>query len=212
MSTPIRIDYYTDPLCSWCWAAEPMLDEIKAFYAGRIELRYKLLPLFEDVREVMSDPCRLWTIADRYRIVSKKTGVPISNAVWDKDPPHSAWPACEAIKAAQQQGDEAAERFIKLLRIGVMRDGQNIARRAVQGDLARQAGLNVALFEVDLTDPKRKAEILADMEDARRENVTSRPHFVITNTQDDKVAIAGPRSVTLFKEAVDALYAEQPEI
>lgn len=72
MPTPIRIDYYTDPLCSWCFAAEPMLDQVKAHFKDRIELHYKLLPLFEDVREVMNDPSRLWTIADRYRIVSKK--------------------------------------------------------------------------------------------------------------------------------------------
>lgn len=212
MPTPIRIDYYTDPLCSWCFAAEPTLDRVKGHFNDRIELHYKLLPLFEEVREVMNDPSRLWTIADRYRIVSKKTGVYIDNRVWSQDPPHSAWPACEAVKAAERQGLDAADRFIKLLRNAVMLDGKNIAKREVQIELATKGGLDRSSFERDIADPKRREEVLSDIQDARRENVESRPHFVLTNTQGDKVAIAGPRVFSLFKEAVDALYKEQPEI
>ena len=211
MPTPIRIDYYTDPLCSWCFAAEPMLDQAKAHFQDRIEIHYRMLPLFEHVREVMNDPARLWTIADRYRIVSKKTGIHIDNQVWYTDPPESAWPACQAIKAAERQGLAAADRYIKLLREGAMREGKNIAKAEVQIELAAKTGLHLPQFEKDLADPARKEEVLADIRDAQRENVESRPHFVLTNTQGDKVAIAGPRLFSLFKEAVDALYREQPE-
>jgi predicted DsbA family dithiol-disulfide isomerase len=212
MPTPIRIDYYTDPLCSWCFAAEPMLDQLKDHFKDRIEIHYKLFPLFEDVREVMSDPMRLWTIADRYRIVSKKTGVYIDNGVWSSDPPQSAWPACEAVKAAERQGLEAADRFMKLLRNGVMLDGKNIARSDIQVELAGRAGISLPPFREALSDPKLKDEVEADIRDARKENVETRPHFILTNTQGDKVVIAGPRSFSLFKEAIDALYKEQPEI
>lgn len=212
MTTPIRIDYYTDPLCSWCFAAEPMLDQVKAHFQDRIELHYKMFPLFDHVREVMNDPARLWTIADRYRIVSKKTGVYIDNKVWYNDPPESAWPACQAIKTAERQGLTAADCYMKLLRESVMLEGKNIAKPAVQIELAAKIGLDLPRFEKDLADPKRKEEVLADIRDAQKENVESRPHFVLTNTQGDKVAIAGPRLFSLFKEAIDALYKEQPEI
>jgi len=212
MSHPIQIDYYTDPLCSWCFAAEPMLNQVKAHFQDKIELHYKLFPLFESLREVMNDPSRLWTIADRYRIVSKKTGVSINNSVWQTDPPQSAWPACLAVKAAEQQGLDAADRFIKQLRINVMREGKNIARTDVQVAAAEAVGLIRGCFEQDLLSPKRKEAVEADIASAQKENVESRPHFVLTNTQGDKVSIAGPRIFSLFKEAVDALYHEQPEI
>lgn len=101
---------------------------------------------------------------------------------------------------------------MKLLRNTVMLDGKNIAKREVQAELAMKVGLDRAPFERDLSDPKRSEEIRSDIKDAQRENVESRPHFVLTNTQGDKVAIAGPRIFSLFKEAVDALYKEQPEI
>lgn len=212
MPTPIRIDYYTDPLCSWCFAAEPMLDQVKAHFQDRIEIHYKMLPLFDHVREVMNDPARLWTIADRYRIVSKKTGVYIDDQVWYTDPPASAWPPCQAVKAAERQGLAAADRYIKLLREWVMVEGKNIAKPEIQIALAAKIGLDLPQFEKALADPKRTEEVLADIQDAQRENVASRPHFVLTNTQGDKVAIAGPRFFPLFREAVDALYREQPEI
>jgi len=212
MPTPIQMDYYTDPLCSWCYAAEGLLTEIKSHFKDRVEIHYKMFPLFEDIREVMQDPSRLWSIADRYRIVSKKTGVFISNKVWSADPPQSAWPACEAVKAASQQGSEVAGQFLGLLRIAVMIEGKNIARREVQMEIAAKVGMNMPTFGKDLAHPRRREEVIADMKDAARENVESRPHFIITNTQGDKVAIAGPRNFTLFKEAIDAIYMEQPEI
>ncbi len=212
MPTPIRIDYYTDPLCSWCYAAEPTLDNIKHHFNDIIEIQYKTFPIFEDVREVMHDPARLWTIADRYKIVSKKTGVYINNQVWYHDPPQSAWPACYAIKAAQLQGGIMADRYIKQLRVAVMLEGKNIAREEIQIAIAGKSGLNIRQFENDLCDPKRHDDVLADINDAHKENVESRPHFILTNTQGDKVAIAGPRNFSLFKEAVLAIYHEQPEI
>ena len=210
MPSPIQIDYYTDPLCSWCYAAEPTLDAIQSQFGERIAIRYRLFPLFENVREVMSDPCRLWSIADRYRIVSKKTGTPINAAVWRDDPPQSAWPPCEAVKAAERQGD--AGPFLKQLRVDVMVAGKNIARRDVQVATADAVGLDVAQFEIDLGDPKLRAAVQADVDEARMENVASRPHFVLVNTQDDRVVIAGPRDIALFTAAIESLYHEQPEI
>jgi len=210
MPSPIQIDYYTDPLCSWCYAAEPTLDAIQTRFGARIAIRYRLFPLFEDVREVMRDPCRLWSIADRYRIVSKKTGTPINPAVWRDDPPQSAWPPCEAVKAAERQGD--AGPFLKRLRIGVMVEGRNIARRDVQLACAEAVGLDVAQFETDLRDPKLKEAVQDDIDEARRENVASRPHFIFANTQEDRVVIAGPRDIALFVAAIESLYHEQPEI
>jgi predicted DsbA family dithiol-disulfide isomerase len=212
MPEPIRIDYYTDPLCSWCFAAEPTLERIREHFKERIALRYKLFPLFEDVNEVLNNPARLWNIADRYRIVSKKTGVHIDNRVWYSDPPHSAWPPCEAVKAAERQGFEAADRLIRLLRNSVMLEGKNIARRDVLEMCAGKAGLDPERFREDLADPRRRAEVEQDILDARKESVESRPTFVIGNSQGDKVVIAGPRSFNLFREAIDELYREQPEL
>lgn len=93
-----------------------------------------------------------------------------------------------------------------------MLEGENIARQEVQIESAAKTGLDLPQFKKALADPKRKEEVLADLRDAQKENVESRPHFVLTNTQGDKVAIAGPRGFSLFKEAIEALYKEQPEI
>lgn len=212
MPEPIRIDYYTDPICSWCYAAEEMLERARAHFQDRIALRYKLFPLFDDVREVLNNPARLWDISDRYRIVSKKTKTHINNTVWTSDPPASAWPACEAVKAGERQGFDAADRLIKRLRNAVMCDGLNIARREIILQCASVAGLNLKRFEQDLSDPGCREEVERDVADAVRDNVESRPTFVLTNSQGDKVLIAGLRSFDFFRHAVDELYREQPEI
>lgn len=62
------------------------------------------------------------------------------------------------------------------------------------------------------TESSPQDEVEGDIRDARKGNVETRPHFILTNTQGDKVVIAGPRGFSLFKEAIDALYKEEPEI
>ncbi len=211
MPVPIRIDYFTDPLCSWCFAIEPVLERLKREFGSRIEIHYRLFPLFTDLKEALSEPTRLWNIADRYRIVSKKTGIPIDNRVWYEDPPHSAYPPAESVKAAERQGLEAVDRYIGLLRIAVMREAKNIARREVQIETAGKAGLDLAQFEKDLADPRLREEVDADVNEAIRQNVESRPAFLISNSVGDKVYLCGPRNYDVFAAAVDGLYREQPE-
>jgi predicted DsbA family dithiol-disulfide isomerase len=186
---------------------EETLDRIKSTFVGRINIHYKMFPLYEDLLEVMS-PLRLWTIADRWIVVSKKTRVPIDNRLWFEDPPQSAWPACAAVKAAEHVDKEKAEEFLKLLRIAAMTQRKNIARGEVQLELAQKAGLNPSKFEEMLRRKDLLHEVAQDVREAEKQGVEVRPTLIFTNAQGDRVTTAGLRSFSLFEQAIEALDAE----
>ncbi|HEX9757755.1 MAG TPA: DsbA family protein [Nitrospiria bacterium] len=207
MPLPIKVDYYTDPLCSWCYAMEETLDQIKHFFGPRIDIRYKMFPLFEDVMEVMT-PLKLWTIADRWAVVSKKTRVPIDSGLWYEDPPQSAWPPCIAYKAAEHQNKEKAETFLKLLRIAAMTQRKNISKHEIQIELVKKAGLDPIAFETRVQKEELKQEVAMDVQEAEGHGIDVRPTMIFSNAQGDRVITAGLRSFILFQHAIEALDAE----
>ena len=39
---PVKIIYYTDPICSSCWGIEPQLRKLKLEYGNSIEIEYRM--------------------------------------------------------------------------------------------------------------------------------------------------------------------------
>ena len=39
---PVKIIYYTDPICSSCWGIEPQLRKLKLEYGNNIEVEYRM--------------------------------------------------------------------------------------------------------------------------------------------------------------------------
>ncbi|TXI87940.1 MAG: DsbA family protein, partial [Crocinitomicaceae bacterium] len=45
---PIKIIYFTDPICSSCWGIEPQLRKLKLEYGNAIEIEYRMGGLLPD--------------------------------------------------------------------------------------------------------------------------------------------------------------------
>jgi putative protein-disulfide isomerase len=52
--------------------------------------------------------------------VSERSRMPLDPRLWSEGPISSSYPACMAVKAAAEQGDEAAGRYLRTLREGLM--------------------------------------------------------------------------------------------
>ena len=52
--------------------------------------------------------------------VGARTGMPIDPRIWSKGPIDSTYPACQGVKAAAEQGSDAAYRYLRRLREGLM--------------------------------------------------------------------------------------------
>jgi predicted DsbA family dithiol-disulfide isomerase len=94
------------------------------------------------------------------------SAMPVDPRLWLDRPPSSSYPACQAVKAAAEQGLD--EPYLRVLREGLMAGGQALDTAPALIDAARRVpGLDVARFEIDLRSHAIVEAFAADLERAR---------------------------------------------
>lgn len=82
--------------------------------------------------------------------VADSSAMPIDPLLWKESPIRSTYPACMATKAATEQGEEAATRYLRVLREGLMCLRRKLDTTEALVEAAREARLDVERFRVDL--------------------------------------------------------------
>jgi len=138
----LSVTCYTDPACPWSWAAEPAVRLLEARFDARVAITYVMGGLARE----FSDP---QASLGRWLDAAAASGMPVDGRVWLGRPPRSSYPACLAVKAADEQGLGGA--LLRRLRLALLCE-----RRPCDGpegltELAREVpGLDMDRFAVDL--------------------------------------------------------------
>ncbi len=77
---PLFVEYYTDPLCSWCWAFEPQWRRFRYKYADQVCWHYRMGGLLADWRsydDPFNDVHRPAQMGPQWLQVSELSGVPL---------------------------------------------------------------------------------------------------------------------------------------
>ena len=99
---------------------------------------------------------------------SDSSNMPIDPRIWSGTGPlRSTYPACMAVKAAADQGPRAEERYLRVLREGIMCHRRRLDRTEALVEEARRAGLDAERFRIDLESAATTEAFAADLEDAR---------------------------------------------
>jgi predicted DsbA family dithiol-disulfide isomerase len=94
------------------------------------------------------------------------SGMPVDPRLWLDDPPASSYPACQAVKAAAEQGLEGA--YLRLAREALMVDRLKLDSAPALVDVARRVpGMDVARFEIDLLSHATAEAFAADLDRTR---------------------------------------------
>jgi putative protein-disulfide isomerase len=140
----VRLRYYTDPACSASWAAEPRLRRLTVEFGNDLEITYVMGGLARQFDDDLSSLVISWL--DH----AAESGMPLDPRVWDSDGVRSTYPACIAFKAAEEQGADAAGRYLRILREGFMCHGRKLDGSEALVSEARRAGLDLQRFRIDL--------------------------------------------------------------
>lgn len=101
---------------------------------------------------------------------SARSRMPLDPRLWSgAGPLRSTFPACMAVKAAADQGREAEERFLRVLREGIMCHRRRLDRTEALVEEARRAGLDAERFRIDLESAAIVEAFGADLEETRTE-------------------------------------------
>lgn len=202
---PVKIIYYTDPICSSCWGIEPQLRKLKLEYGNSIEIEYRmggLLPNWSYNSGGISKPS---DVSHHWDEVSVYYDMPIDGDVWLEDPLHSSYPPSIAFKAAQMQNNEKAILFLREIREMVFLQKKNITKWEYIEMAGKKVGLDIAKFKADY-EGKAKELFEEDLKLGRELGVRGFPTMFFTDTTGNKEMVYGSKPYNVFESALLKLF------
>jgi len=205
---PVKIVYFTDPICSACWQIEPQLRRMKMEYGDYIDIEYcmgGLLPSWEGFNGGgISKPSDVY---HHWEEVSHHDGMPMVGDVWLKDPLPSSYPPSIAFKAAQVQDEQKAILFLRRLREMVFIEAKNITRPELIQEAAAWAGLDTKQLEIDINGKGRQL-FEQDLLKARQLGVRGFPTLFFRDVNGNRLTAYGVRSYEEFEGNIKRLVPE----
>lgn len=204
---PVRIIYFTDPICSTCWGVEPQLRKLLLEYGDLIEIEYHmggLLPSWDIYSSGgISKPS---DVAHHWDEVGAYYEMPIDGDVWLEDPLPSSYPPSIAFKAATIQDNKKALVFLRRIKEMVFLEKKNITQWEHLSAAARQAGLDTAQFKKDY-EGKAAQLFQDDLDLGRKLGVRGFPTLFFTDMQQ-QITVYGFRPYEQFEQAILKLYPQ----
>lgn len=202
---PLKVIYFTDPICSACWGIEPQLRKLKLEYGSQIEIEYRMGGLLPDWNYNVGGISKPSDVAHHWDEVSAYYDMPIDGDVWLEDPLSSSYPPSIAFKAAQLQDKEKALIFLREMREMVFLYKKNIAKWENIATAATKVGLNEVQLKLDF-EGKAKVLFEEDLKAAKTSGVRGFPTLFFTNQSGNKEIIYGSKPYSFFESSVLKLY------
>jgi predicted DsbA family dithiol-disulfide isomerase len=186
----VQVRFYTDPACPWSWAAEPALRRLMWEFDGELEFVW-----------VMGGLARSYEHADLLQVVSQwlvdaaEGQMPNDPRIWTENPLDSTYPACQAVKAAEEQGWHPGYRYLRRLREGIMFERRKLDHAEVLKAEAGPARLDRQRFEIDLYSQAITEAFGADLDEVRNPPQEARDAGAIHRSSKGRERIGFPSAV-----------------
>ncbi|MED3948981.1 MULTISPECIES: DsbA family protein [Priestia] len=197
-SKKVTLYYVTDPICSHCWALEPVLNRFIAQYGHYFNFRTimgGLLPSwdgFADVANGINGPA---DVAQHWREVGEHSRMPIDGSVWIHNPIHSSFPPSKVYKVIQKKESTLANLFLRKAREAVFVFNQNISEDQVLINIVNQIGLDGELIVKEAALPSSRQLLDQDFELNESLGVRGFPTIIMVNEENKGVKMVGVRSL-----------------
>lgn len=199
---PVKLLYFTDPICSSCWGIDPQLRKLKQEYGQYFDIEYRMGGLLKSWSEYGgSDVNGPASVATHWDEASKYYNMPIDGSVWLEDPLPSSYPPSIAFKAAQIQDSEKAYQFLRRIKEMVFIEKKNIAKWEFLKQAALESGLQLEQFEKDYNG-KAQQLFNEDLSIAREWGVRGFPTIFFLDDEDNQLKVYGSKPYEVYEQAL----------
>ena len=198
---PIKVIYFTDPICSSCWGIEPQLRKLKLEYGNTIEIEYRMGGLLPDWSYNSGGISKPSDVAHHWDEASTYYEMPIDGDVWLEDPLDSSYPPSIAFKAAQIQNSGKAILFLREIREMVFLKKTNIAKWENIAIAAKKAGLDAEQLKTDF-DGKAKLLFEEDLKLAKQYGVRGFPTMLFVDANGRIETVYGSKPYAYYEISV----------
>jgi len=202
---PIKIIYYTDPICSSCWGIEPQLRKLKLEYGKNLEIEYRMGGLLPDWSYNSGGISKPSDVAHHWDEVSVYYDMPIDGNVWLEDPLSSSYPPSIAFKAAQMQDNEKAILFLREIREMVFLQKKNISKWEHLELAAKKVDLEIDKFKAAY-EGKAKELFEEDLKLGKKLGVRGFPTIYFIDATGNKEMVYGSKPYDTFENALLKLF------
>src|SRR4051794_38289292 len=190
MHMPVEVRCYTDPASSWSWGTEPKIRRLMWEFGDGLDFTWVMGGLARqygpDYRDeesgVGSGTDCFADLMAHWLDVSAATGMPIDARLWSSGPIFSTYPACQAVKAAAEQGPDATYRYLRRLREGLLTEARKLDHAEALVGEAGTAGLDVGRFRIDLSSNAITEAFAADLDEVRDPPAEARDAAAVKRT------------------------------
>ncbi len=229
----VEVRYYSDPACTWSWAAEPALRRLIFEFDGELDFVWAMGGLarhfgssYRDSEAGVGDgPDCYADLMSHWLNVAGRTGMPCDPRLWTEAPISGTFPACVAVEAASEQGWEAGYRYLRRMREGLLCFRRKLDELPTLVDEAGPAGLDVDRFKEVLYSEvpteafeehlKEVREVPQEARDQGKTSVTEGherltfPSAIFIGADGVRHGVYGFRPVEAYREAALAAGARQ---
>lgn len=198
---PVKITYYTDPICSSCWGIEPQLRKLKLEYGDYLDIDYRMGGLLPDWSYNSGGISKPTDVAPHWEKVSVHYQMPIDGGVWLEDPLSSSYPPSVAVKAAQLQDKDKAVKYMRKLRELLFLEKKNITRWEILRQAAASVGLDTFQLKEDY-EGKAIELFQQDLAYAQKLGVRGFPTIFFSDKEGNQLTLYGVKPYEAFENAV----------
>ncbi len=199
---PVKVLYFTDPICSSCWGVEAQLRKLKLEYGNYFEIEYRMGGLLKSWDTYGGrDVGKPTDVATHWEEASNHYQMPIDGDVWLEDPLSSSYPPSVAFKAAQLQGEEKAQAFLRRIKEMVFLEKKNITKWEHLKQAASQTGLDAANLKAGFEGPAIEL-FNQDLDLARQLGVRGFPTIFFTDANQNRFMVYGSKPYQAYEEAL----------
>lgn len=169
--------YVHDPMCSWCYAFTPTLNEIKKHLDENIKIVHVVGGLAAHCDEIMPKDMQE-KIENIWYEIEEVTGTKFNHDFWKKcSPRRSTYLACEATILARYENKE--EEMINAIQEAYYQKAMNPSEATTLINLAKQIGMDEKKFEEDLKSQKIEDDLQNELNFRRFLNVKTFPSLIL---------------------------------
>ncbi|WKA51746.1 DsbA family protein [Planococcus liqunii] len=218
----ITLYYVTDPICSHCWAIEPVLRRFTEQYGGHFKFQTVMGGLLEKWHDGPIDPAngiyKPADVAPHWREVGEHSRMPIDGSLMIDNPVQSSYPPSRVFKVIQEQYTDAkATEYLRRAREALFAFNKNISEDAVLIEIVNGMGLDGQTIIQRANEPAGQQLLTEDFSLARSLGARGFPTIIMVNEDNKGVKLVGGRPYEAYVDGLqkvlgeEELHAKQPK-
>ncbi|WP_338471387.1 DsbA family protein [Niallia sp. XMNu-256] len=213
----ITLYYVTDPICSHCWAIEPVLRRFIEQYGDYFNVQTVMGGLLEKWHDGPIDPAngiyKPADVAGHWREVGEYSRMPIDGSLMIDNPVQSSYPPSRVFKVIQKNhNDEIAFQYLRRVREALFAFNQNISDSSVLIETVNEMDLNGEAIVKEAQQPIGQQLLHEDFTLVRNLGARGFPTIIMMNEENKGVKIVGGRPLQYYVDGLkQVLNAEKPQ-